>query len=93
VENSGDNLWITGYLDNLIVDISREFGDTAHLASNRKQARNILASLDLGEEEFVERYAYPARQKTKCRTKVGNKMAYFFATLREMGDLEGVEEA
>ena len=93
MDNSGDNLWITGYLDNLIGDISREFGDTAHLASNHKQARNILASLDLGEEEFVERYAYPARQKTKCRTKVGNKMAYFFATLREMGGLEGVEEA
>ena len=92
VDNFGDNPGITGYLDNLIVDISREFGDTAHLASNCKQARNILAELELREEEFVERYAYPARQKTKCRTKVGNKMAYFFATLRELCGLKEGKE-
>ena len=88
-----DNLGITGYLDNLIVDISREFGDTAHLASNCKQARNIFAALDLGEEVFVEQYVYQARQKTKHQAKVRNKMAYFFATLREMCGVENVEEA
>jgi hypothetical protein len=88
-----DNLGITGYLDNLIVDISREFGDTAHLASNCKQARNIFAALDLGEEVFVEQYVYQARQKTKHQAKVRNKMAYFFATLREMCGLEDVKEA
>lgn len=100
-ENSNDrphekivgNLGITGYLDNLIVDISREFGDTAHLASNCKQARNVFAALDLGEEVFVERYVYQARQKTKHQTKVRNKMAYFFATLREMCGVEDVKEA
>ncbi len=79
-----DNLWITGYLDNLIVDISREFGDTAHLASNCKQARNVFAALDLSEEAFVERYVYQARQKTKHQTKVRSKMPYFFRVLREM---------
>ncbi|MCA1668698.1 MAG: replication protein [Thermomicrobia bacterium] len=89
----GDNLGITGYLDNLIIDISREFGDTAHVASNCKQARNIFAALDLGEEVFVEQYVYQARQKTKHRTKVRNKMAYFFATLREICGLEDVKEA
>lgn len=73
-----DNLGITGYLDNLIVDISREFGDTAHLASNCKQARNIFAALDITEEIFVEQYVYPARQRTKRQTKVRTKMAYFF---------------
>ena len=88
-----DNLGITGYLDNLIVDISREFRDTAHLASNCKQARNIFAALDLGEEAFVEQYVYQARQKTKHQVKVRNKMAYFFATLREMCVLENVDEA
>ncbi len=88
-----DNLGITGYLDNLIVDISREFGDTTHLASNCKQARNIFAALDLGEEAFVEQYVYQARQKTKHQVKVRNKMAYFFATLREMCGLENVDEA
>src|SRR5437764_43714 len=81
LKNIVDNLGITGYLDNLIVDISREFGDTAHLASNCKQARNIFAALDLGEADFVERYVYQARQKTKHQIKVRNKMAYFFATL------------
>ncbi len=88
-----DNMGITGYLDNLIVDFSREFGDTGHLASNRKQVRNIFAALDLTEEQFVERYVYQARQKTKHQTKVRNKMAYFFATLRELCGLADVEEA
>jgi Bacteriophage replication protein O len=78
-----DNLGISGYLDNLIVDISREFGDTAHLASNCKQARNIFAEIDLTEDVFVERHVYPARQRTKHQAKVRNKMAYFFATLRD----------
>lgn len=87
-----DNLGITGYLDHLIVDISREFGDSAHLASNCKQARNIFAALAIGEEAFVERYVYPARQKTKHQTKVRTKMAYFFATLRTMSGLGGGEE-
>jgi hypothetical protein len=91
-ENIVDNLGITGYLDNLIVDISREFGDTAHLASNCKQARNIFAALDLGEEVFVEQYVYQARQKTKHQTKVRNKMAYFFVTLRELCDLKDARE-
>lgn len=81
--NDVDKLGITGYLDHLIVDLSREFGDTAHLASNCKQARNIFAALDLAEDEFVERYVYAARQRTKQQAKVRNKMAYFFATLRE----------
>ncbi len=88
-----DNLGITGYLDNLIVDVSREFGDTAHLASNCKQARNIFAALDLEEEDFVEQYVYQARQKTKHQTKVRNKMAYFFATLRTLCGLEDADEA
>jgi hypothetical protein len=88
-----DNLGITGYLDNLIVDISREFGDTAHLASNCKQARNIFAALDLSEEVFVERYVYQTRQKTKRQAKVRNKMSYFFATLREMCGLEDAKES
>ena len=87
-----DNLGITGYLDNLIVDVSREFGDSAHLASNCKQARNIFAALDLGEEAFVERYVYQARQKTKHQTKVRSKMPYFFATLRELCGLGGAKE-
>lgn len=88
-----DNLGITGYLDNLIVDISREFGDTAHLASNCKQARNIFAALNLSEEVFVEQYVYQTRQKTKHQAKVRNKMAYFFAMLREMCGLEDAKEA
>ena len=88
-----DNLGITGYLDNLVVDISREFGDTAHLASNCKQARNIFAALDLVEEVFVGQYVYQARQKTKHQAKVRNKMAYFFATLRELCGLEDADEA
>lgn len=88
-----DNLGITGYLDNLIVDISREFGDTGHLASNCKQARNIFADLDVAEEDFVERYVYTARQKTKRQTKVRQKMPYFFRVLREMCGMTMAEEA
>ncbi len=88
-----DNLGITGYLDNLIVDISREFGDTGHLASNCKQARNIFAELEITEEVFVEQYVYAARQKTKQQTRVRNRMAYFFTTLRESCGLTDAEEA
>lgn len=88
-----DNLGITGYLDNLIVDISREFGDTAHLASNCKQARNVFAALNLSEEVFVEQYVYQARQKTKQQAKVRNKMPYFFRVLREMGGLRDAKKA
>lgn len=91
VDNPVGNPEIIGYLDNLIADISREFGDTAHLASNCTQARNLLVELELGEEAFVERYVYPARQQTKRQTKVGNKMAYFFATLRELSGPEDGE--
>lgn len=87
-----DNLGITGYLDNLVVDISREFGDTAHLASNCKQARNVFAALDITEEVFVERYVYQARQKTKHQTKVRSKMPYFFRVLREMCGLGDCKE-
>jgi hypothetical protein len=83
---------ITGYLDNLIVDISREFGDTAHLASNCKQARNIFSELAIPEETFVEQYVYASRQKTKHQAKVRNKMAYFFATLREQCSVTDVVE-
>jgi hypothetical protein len=88
-----DNLGITGYLDNLIVDLSREFGDAAHLASNCKQARNIFAELEITEEIFVEQHVYPARQRTKHQAKVRNKMAYFFATLREACGLVEAREA
>ncbi len=88
-----DNLGITGYLDNLIVDISREFGDTAHLASNCKQARNVFAALDLSEEVFVEQYVYQARQKTKHQAKVRSKMPYFFRVLREMCGLAVAQDA
>ncbi len=88
-----DNPGITGYLDNLIVDLSREFGDVAHLASNCKQARNIFAALDITEEVFVEQHVYPSRQRTKHQAKVRNKMAYFFATLREACGLVEAQEA
>ncbi len=88
-----DNPGITGYLENLIVDLSREFGDAAHLASNCKQARNIFAALDITEEVFVEQHVYPARQRTKHQAKVRNKMAYFFATLREACGLVEAQEA
>jgi len=91
-ENIVDNLGITGYLDNLVVDISREFGDTAHLASNCKQARNVFAALDITEEVFVERYVYQARQKTKHQTKVRSKMPYFFRVLRELCGLGDAKE-
>ncbi len=82
-----------GYLDNLLVNISREFGDTGHLASNCRQARNIFPELDIAEDAFVEQYVYQARPKTKHQTKVRSKMPYFFRVLREMSGLTDAEEA
>ncbi len=82
----------TRYLDHLIVDLSREFGDTGHVASNCKQARNILGETDLPEEDFVERHVYAARQKTKRQSNVRQKMQYFFRVLRESCGLADAEE-
>lgn len=88
-----ETLGITGHLDNLIVDISREFGDTGHLASTCKQARNIFSELDIAEDVFVEQYVYAAHQKTKHQTKVRSKMPYFFRVLRERCGISDTEEA
>jgi hypothetical protein len=83
VDNHGDNR-PTPYLDNVITDFSREFGDTVHAHSNRQQARNILRELGIREDDFVERFVYPARAATRLATGVEKRMPYFYAVLRDL---------
>jgi hypothetical protein len=83
VDNDVDNPQ-TPYLDNVITDFSREFSDAAHAHSNRQQARNIYRVLDIAEDDFVERFVYPARAATRLATGVEKRMPYFFAVLRDL---------
>ena len=70
------------YVASVISDFSAEFGDEAHVVSNVTQALRIWSGSGLADMEFVERL-YECRRGTR-RTQTRNKMAFFFAALREM---------
>src|SRR5262249_45711150 len=56
----------TSWLDTVIAEISREFGDAGHLTSNTAQARNLLAASGKEEGHFVE-FVFQARSLTRER--------------------------
>jgi hypothetical protein len=76
----------------VVLDFSRELGDTVHGVSNVTQALRLHAAVGRTEQEFVD-LLYEARQRTRQyqgRQGLGmieNKMAYFFAVTRDL--LEG----
>lgn len=67
----------------LIRDFSREMGDMEHVASNTTQAHRIYAQAGVGLDDFFV-VVYEARVRTRKTGGVGNRMAYFFAVLRDL---------
>lgn len=81
--------WIMG----VILDFSREFGDTAHEASNVTQALRLWAESGLGEAPFVDQCQAARRTVRHAQAHgVDNKMAYFFTVLRRAVLTGGVGE-
>lgn len=77
------------YIADVARDFSGELGDSAHEASNMKQALNLWQASGLDEQQFVE-LMHEARKLTrKYQSRptwdaMSNKMSYYFATLRNL---------
>ena len=77
------------YIADVARDYSAELGNSAHEASNMKQALNLWQASRLDEQQFVE-LMHEARKLTrKYQSRptwdaMSNKMSYFFATLRDL---------
>ena len=82
------------YIAALASDFSHELGDALHEASNMKQALNLWNESRLGENEFA-RLMQEARKRTRkyqarpTWDALHNRMAYFFATLRDLCEEKG----
>jgi hypothetical protein len=86
---------ISAYLTNLGNDFSVELGDPTHTRSNRTQIHNLWHKSGLAEKDFAQ-VMYEARKLTKqfAVLRIGekepppgqirNRMAYFFAVLRDL---------
>jgi hypothetical protein len=77
------------YITALASDFSRELGDSAHEASNMKQALNLWETSGFGEEQFVGLMQEARKLTRKYQARptwdtLQNKMAYFFTTLRDL---------
>ncbi len=79
-------------IDQLVMDITREFHDSDHLTSNRARARTLWRVCGLSEDDFMD-LLYVARAITRSRGAIQkpaetgvpgtrNKMPYFFAVLQ-----------
>jgi hypothetical protein len=77
------------YIAAIASDFSRELGDVVLEASNMRQAINLWQDSGLNEQEFVG-LMYEAKKLTrKYQSRptwdpLNNKMAYFYATLRDL---------
>jgi hypothetical protein len=77
------------YIAAVAADFSREMGDTAHEASNLRQALNLWQRSGLGEESFVQLMQEARKLTRRYQSRptwdaMQNKMAYYFATLRDL---------
>ncbi|MBF6612190.1 MAG: hypothetical protein IVW55_03590 [Chloroflexi bacterium] len=77
------------YIAAVAADFSRELGDAIHEASNMKQALNLWQSSGLSEQEFVDLMQEARKLTRKYQSRptwdaMNNKMAYYFATLRDL---------
>jgi hypothetical protein len=77
------------YIAALASDFSGELGDSAHEASNMRQAINLWQASGLGESEFVAMMQEARKLTRKYQGRptwdvMHNKMAYFFTTLRDL---------
>jgi hypothetical protein len=81
------------YIAEIARDFSRELGDSEHEASNMKQALNLWQGSGLDEQHFVE-VMHEARKLTRRHQSrpswdaMNNRMAYFYATLRDLLGLD-----
>lgn len=77
------------YIAGIASDFSRELGDSIHEVSNIKQALNLWQHSGLEEQQFVE-LMYEAKKLTRRYQSrptwdtMNNRMAYYFATLRDL---------
>jgi hypothetical protein len=86
---------ISAYLTNMSQDFSLELGDPDHTRSNRTQIHNLWHKSGLSEKDFVA-VMYEARKLTKQFAiirqgekepppgQTRNRMAYFFAVLKDL---------
>jgi hypothetical protein len=86
---------ISAYLTNMSQDFSLELGDPEHTRSNRTQIHNLWHKSALSEKDFAA-VLYEARKLTKQFAiirpgekepppgQTRNRMAYFFAVLRDL---------
>lgn len=78
------------YIAAVLSDFSRELGDTAHEGANITQALHLWRESGLSAHDFVTRRLYEARRRTRRAQgaqgtgHVANKMAYFFAVVRDL---------
>ncbi|HYP40803.1 MAG TPA: helix-turn-helix domain-containing protein [Chloroflexia bacterium] len=77
------------YIAAIASDFSRELGDALHEASNMKQALNLWRDSGLNEQHFVELMQEARKLTRKYQSRpswdaMNNKMAYLFATLRDL---------
>ena len=82
------------YIAAIVLDHSRELGDGPHAPANITQALRVAEAAGLPEQAFVEAlHTARARVRTyqgkQGMGTIANKMAYYFAVLR---DLIGLEE-
>ena len=77
------------YIADVTRDFSNELGDSAHEASNMKQALNLWHASGLPEQEFVEVMQKARKLTRRYQSRptwdpMSNKMAYWFTTLRDL---------
>ena len=77
------------YIASVAADLSRELGDSAHEASNMRQALNLWQASGLSEHEFVELMQQARKLTRRYQSRptwdpMANKMAYYFTTLRDL---------
>ncbi|MFL5732566.1 MAG: hypothetical protein ACJ78Q_05135 [Chloroflexia bacterium] len=86
------------YIAAIAADFSRELGDSAHEASNMRQALNLWQASGLQDQEFVE-LMHEARKLTRRYQSrptwdaMRNKMAYYFQALRDLVGRVGESES
>lgn len=85
------------FIETLISDFSRVYGDEEHLRSNISQATTLYRQSQMREEQFVDAlYAAIDVAKRACIKKLNpkgrpNRVPYFFTCLRQMITLKGTE--
>jgi hypothetical protein len=87
--NNKSNKAYSPYIAAITSDFSRELGDAIHESSNMRQALNLWQNSGLDEEEFVHLMQEARKLTRRYQTRpswdaMNNKMAYYFATLRDL---------